>query len=102
MHMPIQNTVYLKPVCFLHCQTKLFMVTWVGERIYLTREVPEGLGGQEVHCSCLLIGPGIGKWFEELFSVADGQSRSSAIGCSVAAWHKGKACGVGMCEKVLQ
>lgn len=41
------------------------MVTWVGERIYLTCEMPKGLGDEEVQCSCLLIGPGIDKWFEE-------------------------------------
>lgn len=50
------------PYCLLHWQTKLSVVTGVGEGIYLTCEMPEGL---EVQCSCLLTGVGIGKWFEE-------------------------------------
>lgn len=66
MHTPVQNNVYLNPALFsVHWQTKLFMVTSVAERIYLTCETPEGLGDEEVQCSCLLIGPGIGKQFEE-------------------------------------
>lgn len=73
MHTLVQNNVYFKPDLNVYFKpdlfsaslTKLFMVTWVGERIYLTCETPEGLRDEAVQCSCLLIGPGTGKWFEE-------------------------------------
>lgn len=65
MHIPVQNDISNLSYFLLHWQMKLFTVTWVGERIYLTCETPEGLGVEEVQCSCLLIGPSIGKWFEE-------------------------------------
>lgn len=65
MHRPGQNNVYLKRTLFSASLTKLFMVTWVRERIYLTCETPEGFRDEEVQCSCLLIGLGIGKRFEE-------------------------------------